>query len=252
VDVYHRVDTEPDGSAFDDVVRVCNDLALAMCIIFVKARLARPKQLDTMVEPQITQKLKAAPSAKHHKAGMSTSNVLTVCHVNQVLKAPSLPSSIFVAVSSLDCPASVIFKIGPATIGTKARCPKASTAPYAYHLLTAVVSNVACDRSQRLAMIPDAVDVRATPAMRLPAGARNADQNRERARPEIFSEVSASLGFALVLRSWGRKKAKNKGYCSSDMPTVADDVHSGRMRPRWLPRGLRAGIVIGLEVGNVL
>lgn len=28
------------------------------------------------------------------------------------------------------------------------------------------------------------------------------------------------------------------------MPTVADDVHSGRMRPRWLPRGLSAGIVI--------
>ena len=248
----NRDDTEPDGSASDDIVRVCNDLALAICIVFVKTILARSRQLDTMAEPQITQKLKAAPSAKHHKAGMSTSNVRTVCHVSHVLKAPSLSSSIFFVDSSLELPASVIFKIGPATIGTNAKCPKASTAPYAYHLLTAVVSKVACDRSQRLAMIPDAVDVRATPAMRLPAGARNADQNLERARPEIFSEVVPSLGFALLLLSWGRRKAKNKGYCSRDMPTVADDVHSGRMRPRWLPRGLRAGIVTELKIGSCL
>jgi hypothetical protein len=92
-------------------------------------------------------------------------------------------------------------------------------------------------------MNPDAVEVRATPAIRLPAGARNAVQNRERARPEIFSEASVSLVFAALPFAWGRKKAKNKGYWSSDMPTVADDVHNGRMRPRWLPRGLSAGMM---------
>ena len=52
------------------------------------------------------------------------------------------------------------------------------------------------------------------------------------------------MAVVLLLLSWGRRKAKNKGYYSSDMPTVADDVHSGRIRPRWLPRGLSAGIVI--------
>jgi len=155
--------------------------------------------LETEPEPQITQKLKAAPSAKHHNAGTSTNKVLTVCHHSQVFIAPSFLSSIVVAVALLEFRASVMFKIGPATIGTKARCPKASTAPYVYHLLTAVVSNVVCDLSQRLATRPDTVDARATPAIRLPAGARNAVQNRERARPEIFSEASDSSRFAMLL-----------------------------------------------------
>ena len=58
------------------------------------------------------------------------------------------------------------------------------------------------------------------------------------------------MGPYLVFLSWGLRNAKNKGYCSSDMPTVADDVHNGRMRPRWLPRGLSAGIVM-LEILGV-
>lgn len=204
--------------------------------------------LTTFPKAQITQKLRAAPSAKHHSAGTSTSNVLTVCHPNQVLRAPSLPSSISLSDFELEFLASVICTIGPATSGTKAKCPRANTAPYAYHLLTAVVSNVECVRSQRLAMKPDAVDTRATPAMRLPAGARNDVQNRERATPEILSEDPA-LSPALVLSfSCGRRKAKNRGYCSSDMPTVADDVHSGSMRPRWPPCGLSGGIDANLEI----
>ena len=80
-------------------------------------------------KPQITQKLKAAPSAKHHSAGTSTSNVLTVCHPNQVLRALSLLSSISLSDFELEFPASVMRRIGPATNGTKAKCPKANTAP---------------------------------------------------------------------------------------------------------------------------
>jgi hypothetical protein len=90
-------------------------------------------------------------------------------------------------VLELDFAASVICKIGLATIGRKAKCPRVRIVPYACHVLTAVFFEVACDLNQRLAMKPDVVEARATPAMRLPAGGRNADQERERAEPEILS-----------------------------------------------------------------
>lgn len=226
---------------------ICKIIPLSVCIRLGQSTWTRSIFPSTMRKLQITQKLRAAPSAKHHSAGMSTSSVLTVCHPNQVFRAPSLTSSISLSDLVLDLPASVIRRIGPATIGTKARCPKANTAPYAYHLLTAVVSKVACDRSQRLAINPDAVDRSATPAMRLPAGARNTVQNRERARPEIFSEASDGADRPVLFLSWRRRKAKNKGYCSNDMPTVADDVHSGKIRPKWPLRGLSGGIDVRLE-----
>lgn len=178
--------------------------------------------------PQTPPNHAAAPSTKHHTAGPSSSTVLTACQPNQVLKALSLLASTTSSPLSLPFKASVILTIGPATIGTNPKCPKANKAPQAYHLLAATA--VVCDRSQRAATKPDAADVRATPAMRVLAGARKEDQKRERGRPEILVVVLASsvlLLLVLLLCSFGCRKAKNRGYWRRVMPRVAEEVQGG-------------------------
>ncbi|KAK4901374.1 hypothetical protein LTR27_001932 [Elasticomyces elasticus] len=119
----------------------------------------------------MTQKLKAAPSAKHSKAGKSTKSVRT------------LPPQ-----SSSEWDPRQLAR----TQGGQRR---------ALHQLT-----------------PAIVDVRPIAAIRPAPGLIIASQKRERGLP--------------AMEGSDRKKLRKTGYWKSASPSVAEEVHSGKMSPK--------------------
>ena len=111
-----------------------------------------------------------------------------------------------------------------------------------HHEPMAVASRLPFDRSQRADIRPAVEDVRAMPAIILPAGAREAFQKSDRGRQMILSGLLDCSVVSFSLLPLPRRNARNSGSCTKVIPSVDEDVRSGKKRPKCPPRGLRRGI----------